>query len=78
MSLALAGAMTGQATLSRLPPLMLPRAAPLSLAVPAPRAMVQQALRRKPVALATAMAASYTAGRSPMVSLGRPFLLTTM
>ena len=73
MSLAFAGAMASRATLSRLSPQLLPQAAPRGLA-PAPRALVQ----RKPVALAAAMAASYTAGRTPMVSASRPFLLTTM
>ena len=75
MSLAFAGAMASKATLLRLSPRLLPQAAPLSLAAPAPRAMVQRTLQRKPVALATAMAASYTAGRTPMVSAGRPSLL---
>ena len=78
MSLAFAGAMASKATLSRLPPQLLPQAAPLSLAAPASRAAVQRTLQRKPVALATAMAASYTAGRTPMVSVSRPSLLTTV
>ena len=69
MSLTFAGAVASRAALSRLPPQLLPRAAPLSLAAPAPCAVAQRSLQRTPVALATAVAASCTAGRSPVVSV---------
>ena len=67
MSLAFAGALTSRATLSRLSPQLLPRASPLNIAVPAPRMMVQRTLQRKPIAMATAVGAAYTAGRAPVV-----------
>ena len=67
MSLAFAGAMTSRATLSRLSLQLLPGVQPLSLAVPAPRAVMQRTLQRRPIAMATAVGAAYTAGRAPVV-----------
>ena len=67
MSLAFAGALMSRATLSRLSPQLLPRVSPLNIAVPAPRMMVQRTLQRKPIAMATAVGAAYTAGRAPVV-----------
>ena len=67
MSLAFAGALTSKAMLSRLTPQLLPRVSPLSLAVPAPRAVMQRTLQRRPIAMATAVGAAYTAGRAPVV-----------
>ena len=67
MSLAFVGALTSRATLSRLSPQLLPRVSPLNMAVPAPRMMVQRTLQRKPIAMATAVGAAYTAGRAPVV-----------
>ena len=69
MSLAFAGALTSRATLSRLSPQLLPRVSPLNIAVPAPRMMVQRTLQRKPIAMATAVGAAYTAGRAPVVRI---------
>ena len=68
MSLAFAGALTSRAMFSRLSPQLLPRVQPLSLAVPAPRAVMQRTLQRRPIAMATAVGAAYTAGRAPVVS----------
>ncbi|CAL5219547.1 g1401 [Coccomyxa viridis] len=67
MSLAFAGAWTSRAMFSRLSPQLLPRVQPLSLAVPAPRTVVQRTLQRRPIAMATAVGAAYTAGRAPVV-----------
>jgi hypothetical protein len=72
MTLALAGAVTSRATLKRVRPRLgsqlLPRL-PTGVAVPAPRALVNRTLQRRPIAMATAVAASYTAGRAPMVGI---------
>lgn len=76
MSLAFSGALTSRAMLSRLAPQLLPRVQPLSLAVPAPRAVMQRTLQRRPIAMATAVGAAYTAGRAPVVRA--PHLATAM
>lgn len=78
MSLAFAGALTSRATLSRLSPQLLPRVSPLSIAVPAPRAIMQRTLQRKPIAMATAVAASYTAGRAPVVRAAQIYKMSLM
>ena len=72
MTLTFAGAVTSRSTLRRLRPQLLPGlAARVSLA-PAPRALVTRTLQRPPIAVATAVAASYTAGRAPAVRAVHP------
>ncbi|EIE24621.1 hypothetical protein COCSUDRAFT_65447 [Coccomyxa subellipsoidea C-169] len=67
MTLTFAGALTSRSTLRRLRPQLLPGLAARVSAVPAPRALVSRTLQRPPIAMATAVAASYTAGRAPAV-----------
>lgn len=67
MTLTFAGAVTSRSTLRRLRPGLLPGLAARVSGVPAPRALVSRTLQRPPIAMATAVAASYTAGRAPAV-----------
>ncbi len=74
MTLTFAGALTSRSTLRRLRPQLLPGLAARVSAVPAPRALVSRTLQRPPIAMATAVAASYTAGRAPAVRTFDPVL----
>ncbi|BDA42707.1 hypothetical protein COCOBI_03-6000 [Coccomyxa sp. Obi] len=67
MTLTFAGAVTSRSTLRRLRPQLLPGLAARVTRVPAPRSLVSRTLQRPPIAMATAVAASYTAGRAPAV-----------
>ena len=67
MTLTFAGAVTSRSTLRRLRPQLLPGLAARVSLVPAPRALVTRTLQGPPIAVATAVAASYTAGRAPAV-----------